>query len=360
MFFRLLRPLWFALDPERAHRLAMLLMKVAERAARAGRAAAPEVPALGQVLWGLRFPNPVGLAAGFDKNAEAPHGWALLGFGFAELGTITWDPQPGNAPPRLFRLPAERALVNRLGFNNDGAAAIAARLQRRWRRPAIPIGINIGKSMRVSLDGAPADYARALESLFPFADYVAVNVSSPNTPGLRDLQAEARLRLLLEFLAETNTGLAARRGERPRPLLVKIAPDLSDEAVVAIVETARRAGAAGIIATNTTVARAAPIGRGVPAGGLSGAPLRERSTHVVRIAYRASGGALPVIGVGGIFSAADAWEKIGAGASLVELYTGLVYEGPFLARRIVEGLAERVRRAGLAHLREHVGSEHAR
>jgi dihydroorotate dehydrogenase len=346
VIYSLLRPLIFTLDPERAHALVMTMAAALDAAARRLQPAPLTDVGLEQELWGLRFPNPVGLAGGFDKSAHAPHAWASLGFGFAELGTITALAQPGNPPPRIFRLPEDEALINRLGFNNDGAAAVAERLGRDWTPPTIPLGFNLGKSRATPLEEATADYARSLRALFPFADYIAVNVSSPNTPGLRDLQAEDHLARLLDELVRVNRECARDHGRPPRPLLVKIAPDLGDEGIAAAVRVAIDGGAAGLIATNTTIGRQglrAPVDE---AGGLSGRPLRARSTQVVRIAHQAAAGRLPIIGVGGIFSADDAWEKLRAGASLVQIYTGLIYEGPLLARHIVHGLAERMRREG--------------
>jgi len=345
VFFRLLHPLIFSLDPERAHRLAMLLARALDRAARVASPAPLSPPGLARELFGLRFPNPVGLAGGFDKSAHAPHAWAALGFGFAELGTVTAEAQPGNPRPRIFRLPADEGLINRLGFNNDGAQAVAARLARDWRPPPIPIGINIGKSRVTALEDATADYLRSLRALYRFADYLAINVSSPNTPGLRDLQAEDQLAGLLAALARAGGELAAELNVRERPLLVKISPDLGDEAVAAAVEVAIASGARGLIATNTTLARDGLRTAIDQAGGLSGRPLRGRATHTIRVAHQAAAGRLPIVGVGGIFDADDAWEKLQAGASLVQIYTGLIYEGPFLARRIVRGLAARIRSA---------------
>jgi dihydroorotate dehydrogenase len=361
MLYPTLRSLLFRLDAEKAHRLVFGLLVAGEHLFRRLNRAphAPTHPALAQHLWEIAFPNPVGLAAGFDKDARAPHVWPLLGFGFAELGTITAEAQPGNPLPRLFRLPRDRALINRLGFNNAGAAAVAACLAHAYAslRPTVPIGINIGKSRRTPLDQAAGDYAASLRQLFRFADYVVINVSSPNTPGLRDLQAEEQLAALLRRLSDENDTLAQLHQQRPRPLLVKIAPDLADDSLPAIVEVARRHGASGFVATNTTVRReglTTPTGE---AGGLSGAPLRERATAVIRIVHRLAGPALPIIGVGGIFSPEDAYEKIRAGASLVQVYTGMIYEGPRLAHRLVHGVLALLRRDGFSHIREAVGMD---
>lgn len=340
--YGLIRPLIFRLDPERAHHLVMSVARAISRLeSRTGRAPLSP-PGLARELFGLRFPNPVGLAGGFDKSARAADAWASFGFGFAELGTITAEAQPGNPLPRIFRLAADQALINRLGFNNEGSAAVAERLAREWRRPAIPIGINLGKSKVTPLERANDDYVRSLRALFPFADYVAINVSSPNTPGLRDLQAEEQLARLLEALVAANADLARQHGVPAKPLLVKISPDLDDAGIGAAVKVALDGGAAGLIATNTTLSRDGLRTSIDEAGGLSGRPLRARSTHAIQVARAAAGERLPIIGVGGIFDAGDAREKFAAGAALVQLYTGLIYEGPLLARRIVRELASGV------------------
>ncbi len=359
----LVRPLLFRLDPERAHDVTWRAVVALERVLAHRHHPKPVCthPALAQELWGLSFPNPVGLAAGFDKDARAPHVWEALGFGFAELGTITAHEQPGNPRPRLFRLAADRAVINRFGFNNSGASAVAERLHtlQRHARPRIPIGINIGKSRVTPLEDAPQDYAQSLRALFSFASYFAVNVSSPNTPGLRDLQGEASLSALLAALREENERHATALGLPPRPLLVKVAPDLADEDLARIVAVAVAQGAAGLVATNTTVSRAGLRQPSTESGGLSGAPLRARATAVVRTLHGLAGSRLPIIGVGGIFSARDAYEKIRAGASLVQVYTGLLYEGPLLARRIARGLVPLLQRDGFAHLRDAVGVDAA-
>jgi dihydroorotate dehydrogenase len=315
---------------------------------------------LEQTLFGCRFPNPVGLAAGFDKNAVAAGIWHLFGFGFAELGTITWHAQPGNPRPRLFRLAEERAALNRMGFNNVGAQAARRTLERQQlppagQRPAV-LGINLGKSKVTSLDLAPDDYASSLELLAPLADYAVVNVSSPNTPGLRELQEDAQLRRLVERL---------RRLPGCPPLLVKIAPDLEDDAIDAIARLAYEEGLAGVIAVNTSLnrlgleeRRLSQTGRSLAeeAGGLSGVPIRRRALEVLRRLRATAGPALPLIGVGGIDSAQVAWERITAGASLVQLYTGWIYEGPELVPMILEGLALQLDRHGLVHIGQAVGS----
>jgi dihydroorotate dehydrogenase len=320
-------------------------------------------------LFGLSFPNPVGLAAGMDKNAEAVPAWAAMGFGFTELGAATWHAQPGNPAPRLFRAVADEAIVNRMGFNNIGAEAIAAQLME-WRAlgqwPDHPIGMNLGKSKITPLEKAAEDYAQSFRILRPHLDFFVVNVSSPNTPNLRQLQDKAALNEILSAIQEvqgpTPDSRDSRVNPQSKPVLVKVAPDLSFEALDEILDLAGPRGIAGIVATNTTIsrpdARDAEVQRVyAEAGGLSGRPLRLRSTEVVRHLYRQTRGSLPIIGVGGIFSAADAWEKIAAGASLVQVYTGLVYEGPTLAKRIVSGLIDRLEGAGMTRLSQAVGCE---
>ncbi len=316
-------------------------------------------PRLEQTLFGCRFANPVGLAAGFDKNGVAAGIWHLFGFGCAELGTITCHGQAGNPRPRLFRLAAERAALNRMGFNNLGAEACRRLLERQrlsapGRRPAV-LGINLGKSRITPLEQAPDDYAVSLELLAPLADYAVINVSSPNTPGLRELQDEVLLRRLVERL---------RRLPGCPPLLVKIAPDLEDDAIDAIARLAYQEGLAGVIAVNTSLDRLGLEGRLLPqtgkplseeSGGLSGAPLRHRALEVLRRLRATAGPALPLIGVGGIDSAEVAWERIAAGASLVQLYTGWIYGGPALVPQILEGLGRQLQRHGLGHIGEAVG-----
>jgi dihydroorotate dehydrogenase len=310
--------------------------------------------------FGLVFRNPVGLAAGFDKNGVAAEALASLGFGFVEVGTVTNLAQEGNARPRLFRLPLDRALINRMGFNNVGALAVAENL--RLHRPDCVLGVNIGKSRAVAVEDATADYLASFESVYGVADYVAVNVSSPNTPGLRELQHADALYALLQALQTRNRELAEKRADRKSlPLLVKIAPDLQEHELEAIVDVALRADVSGIIATNTTTSRAslktsASAVEACGEGGLSGAPLGTRSTEIISALYRLTRGRLPIIGVGGIFNAADAWEKICAGASLVQVYTGFIYEGFHIAREINEGLRERLTRHGFRTLDEAVGS----
>ena len=364
MFYRsIARPILFSLPPERAHQVALealafgLGTRWARRAAkrRFGRAPFGDLQ-----RFGLSFSNPVGLAAGFDKNGTAAEYLAALGFGFIEVGTLTRHAQGGNPRPRLFRLPQDRALINRLGFNNRGTAKAAEHLSRH--RPDCVLGVNIGKSRVVELADATEDYLASFDLLHSVADYVVVNVSSPNTPNLRELQRPEALTALLGALQKRNQELAQRdAGGKPVPLLVKIAPDLTDRDLETIVGVAEGAGLAGIIATNTTTARAGlttPPERVAACGegGLSGAPLRSRSTEVIAALYRLTRGRMTIIGVGGVFTADDAWEKITAGASLVQLYTGFIYEGAGVARDINEGLAEILNKRGFRTLDEAVGS----
>ncbi|MBW4559673.1 MAG: quinone-dependent dihydroorotate dehydrogenase [Mojavia pulchra JT2-VF2] len=315
---------------------------------------------LEQTLFGLNFPNPVGLAAGFDKDGVGASIWSSLGFGFAELGTVTFVAQPGNPRPRLFRLPLDKAALNRMGFNNSGAAAMAARLaqmQHELTLP-IPIGINLGKSKVTPLEAAASDYLNSFRLLKDLGDYFVVNVSSPNTPGLRSLQDAAMLGAIFDLLQQENNS--------QKPIFVKIAPDLEWEAIADIIELAKTYQIAGIIATNTTIRRdllktqiITQTGKTVQeeAGGISGAPLRDRSTEVIRFIWQQTQGQLPIIGVGGIFSPEDAWEKITAGASLIQVYTGWIYEGPMMVRRILKGLLSYLEQSGLTSINEAVGLE---
>jgi dihydroorotate dehydrogenase len=316
-------------------------------------------PSLPVDLFGLRFPNPIGLAAGMDKYADAIPAWAALGFGFSELGGVTWHAQPGNPPPRLFRAVAEEAIVNRMGFNNPGAEALSQKLgqwRAKGRWPNHPIGINLGKSKVTPLEKAAEDYANSFRALLPHADFFVLNVSSPNTPNLRKLQDKAALEEILKTMAEVQS-----REAKTKPILVKVAPDLSFEALDEIVELAMARGLAGIVATNTTINR--PQTKNpqtqlvyAEAGGLSGRPLRLRSTEIIRHLYLQTEGKLPIIGVGGIFDAEDAWEKIIAGASLIQIYTGLVYRGPSVVKEIVRGLRERMDERGFSEIGQAVGT----
>ncbi len=315
---------------------------------------------LEQNLFGLNFPNPVGLAAGFDKDGVAANIWSNLGFGFAELGTVTFHAQPGNPPPRLFRLPLDKAALNRMGFNNRGAAAMAERLAEEKQKltQSIPIGINLGKSKVTPLEEAAQDYLDSFRLLKDLGDYFVVNVSSPNTPGLRSLQDASMLSAILNLLQQENIA--------QKPIFVKIAPDLSWEAIADIITLAKTYQLAGIIATNTTISRDGlktqvidQTGKSPQeeAGGISGEPLRDRSTEVIRFIWQQTQGQIPIIGVGGIFSAEDAWEKITAGASLIQVYTGWIYEGPLMVRQILTGLLSKLEQSGLNSINESVGLE---
>ena len=356
----LVRPLLFRLPPETAHELALhslsLLNSKTLNDFAARRYASPSLPIN---RFGTSFPNPVGLAAGFDKNGIALDALAALGFGFIEAGTVTFHPQPGNPRPRLFRLPEDKALINRAGFNNEGAAAFAKRVKHH--RPQCVLGVSIGKSKITPLENATEDYLASFALIYEVADYVAVNVSSPNTPQLRELQQAEQLASLLTALQARNRELQqTHQRERPVPLLVKLSPDLTREQLEVIVDVIVRLGIDGIIATNTTIAReplvtdrvrVAALGE----GGLSGAPLRAKSKQIVAQLYRLTEGKVPIIGVGGIFNAEDAWEKIAAGASLVQLYTGFIYRGPGIAREINHGLEQILKREGFSNLDAAVG-----
>src|SRR5467141_559464 len=331
LYERLVRPLLFSLEAETAHRFTVASLGRASHfdpALRALERFTP--PSKPKALFGLDFPNPIGLAAGLDKNGVALPAWAALGFGFIEIGTVTAVAQPGNPRPRMFRLPVQQAVINRLGFNNDGADVIAKRLRglrqsRRW--PAVPVGINIGKSRTTPLERATDDYLYSFRLLRDFADYITLNVSSPNTPGLRELQEPAALSRLLH-------AIGSEPGPVAKPLVVKISPDLSPIQLEAILNVCAENGVAGIIATNTTLDHSSVPPELDEEGGLSGAPLREKATVLVRDIVAKS--AIPVIASGGICDAECAREKFQAGAQLVQLYTGLVYRGPGLLREIME------------------------
>lgn len=335
----------FRLDAEHAHELGIKAMRLG--------LASPyycdnTAFGLGEIeRFGLKFPNPVGLAAGFDKNGVVVDELASLGFGFVEVGTVTQKPQPGNEKPRLFRLPKDKALINRLGFNNEGSAAVAQRLSELRRRCVV--GVNIGRNKDVPNEDAAENYVRCLETVFPVADYITVNVSSPNTPNLRDLQQAGPLSALLSALQERSAG---------KPILVKIAPDVTDAELEAILQTCAANGIDGIIATNTTISREGLSERVAQFGdgGVSGRPLTARSNEIIATIYRYTKGRLPMIGVGGIFTAQDAFDKIAAGASLVQAYTGFVYGGPSFARDINLGLSKLVKEKGFGSLDDVIGT----
>lgn len=352
--YKLFRPLLFRLDAEASHHIAFGALRALSGLPgfrRCLRGARPS--ALPVEVMGLTFPNPVGLAAGLDKNAEYAPSLAALGFGFVELGTVTPRPQPGNPRPRLFRLPASHAIVNRMGFNSVGLAQFLNNAYR-WECGCV-IGINIGKNRDTPLEHAVDDYLAALRAVYPHADYVAVNISSPNTPDLRELQAQENLDELLRALKADQAALAGVHG-RYVPLAVKIAPDLDDAQIAAIAAAAQAHKMDAVIATNTTVTRPGlehePLAR--EAGGLSGRPLKALSTAVVRKLYTHLRGKIPIIGVGGIENADDAWEKLAAGADLVQIYTVLIYEGPGAVAKIVRGLAQKTAMWGSPTLAEAV------
>ncbi len=335
LYKALIRPLLFQFPPETVHHWGLdflgrdALTKAMEPLFRR------EYPSLRRTVWGLDFPNPVGLAAGFDKNALALLGWERLGFGFVELGTVTLHAQPGNPRPRIFRLRRDGALINRMGFPNDGAATVAERLRAardagKW--PTIPVGINLGKSKVTPLEEAASDYVGSFRLLREFGGYFVVNVSSPNTPGLRSLQGRDQLAGILAPLQEENA-----KGPGPRkPLLVKLSPDLRDDEIEPVVEAILQNGCDGIVATNTTINKNAVALK--EEGGLSGAPLRRRSTEMVKLLVKKTGGKIPIVGAGGIFDARDAQDKLLAGATLLQAYTGFIYEGPRFVRNLCEGL----------------------
>lgn len=342
MLFDLARPALFAIDPERAHRLTVRALALA------GRRGPPAAGALAIDVAGLCFPNPLGMAAGFDKDAEVPDQLLGLGFGFAEVGSITPRPQAGNPRPRLFRLVKDRAVINRMGFNNGGAEVARDRLVRRAGRPGI-VGINIGANK--DSEDRIADYVAMTRVMAPLASYLAVNISSPNTPGLRALQDEGALTGLLDAVIEA-------RGTAGPPVFLKVAPDLESADIDAIARIALDRKLGALIVSNTTITRPALLSANArETGGLSGAPLRDLAQQRLRDFRKATGGAIPLVGVGGLASAEDAWARIRAGASLVQLYSAMVYGGPGLPRRILRGLEALMRRDGFASIAEAVGSE---
>lgn len=347
---RFVRPILFRLDAEQAHHLGISALKM--DLGFGPKANDASDPILKTEQFGLKFPNPIGVAAGFDKNGEVINALSDLGFGSVEVGTVTFDPQPGNPKPRLFRLPDDRALINRLGFNNDGAEVIARRLAAISRKGVV--GVNIGKNKDVPLEEAAENYAACFDVMHRVADYIVVNVSSPNTPNLRELQHSEGLDGLLTTLQARNRELG------PKPLLVKISPDLTEIEVESIVGQCVQHEVAGIIATNTTISRDGLITSGVVqfgAGGLSGRPVFERSNRIISLVYKHSKVKLPVIGVGGVMTAEDAFKKITAGASLVQVYTGFVYGGINFASEMNRGLAWILRDRGFSNVESAVGSE---
>lgn len=360
LYKNFIRPLLFIGDPEKTHEHALaLLSKMTPLEGVLEQLFSVHDPRLQVNIDSLIFSNPVGLAGGFDKNAVAVRTIASFGFGFMEIGAVTALAQPGNPKPRLYRLPEDQALINRLGFNNEGAAAVAQRLRalRENGRPLkIPLGINLGRSKIVETKDAVADFLSAFEKLFPYGDFFTLNVSSPNTPQLRDLQEKNLLRGLLQAIQEKNGVFAARLGQRAKPILVKIAPDMEFAQADDVIEVAMAEKISGLIATNATAFLRETLTSGSKEpGGLSGKPLRSLATSFVRHLYRAVGGKLPIIGVGGIFSAEDAYEKIKAGATAVQIYTGFVYEGPAAVKHINQGLIRLIERDGYKSIAEAVG-----
>lgn len=362
MFYKsIIRPQLFRKDPEESHeKILALLSRLEFLSAALEQFYRIEDSHLRTRVGPLTFENPVGLAGGFDKNAIAPKTIASFGFGFMEIGAITAQAQPGNPKPRLYRLPEDDALINRLGFNNEGAAAIAAKLERMRLRgglPKIPLGINIGRTKIVETKDAVSDFLACFETLYSFGDFFTLNVSSPNTPNLRDLQEKKLLRELLSAVQARNRKLAASAGIEPKPVFVKIAPDMEFTQVDEIIEVVESTQLTGIVATNATAFMRenlkSPQGR--EPGGLSGRPITAKVTSFVSHIYRATGGQLPIIGVGGIFNAEDAYDKIKAGASAVQIYTGWIYEGPGAVKRINQGLRCLLERDGLKQISDAVG-----
>jgi dihydroorotate dehydrogenase len=350
LYEKLLRPLLFNISPETAHEFGIEMLKIGLAAKTAQNLISKQfaIERFGKIeRFGLYFKSPLGVAAGFDKNGIVVNQLAALGFGFVEVGTVTYNPQKGNEKPRLFRLPEDQALINRLGFNNEGTRAVVERLKKIV--PNCVLGVNIGKNKDVPNEAAIENYLQSFDLAHSIADYVAVNVSSPNTPNLRELQKAENLEELLSELQKRNHELKAK------PLLVKIAPDLSDAEIESIVDIALRIGISGIIATNTTIERVKLRTKIDEIGGLSGKPVQKKSNEVVAKIHRYSGGKLPIIGVGGIFTAEDAFEKIAAGACLIQSYTGFVYQGFSFAHDINKGLAAILKQKGIKHLDEAIG-----
>lgn len=350
LYRSILRPLLFQLDAETAHHVGLWGLELADLAPALARQVRkrirPDRPSLRCTVAGLHFDNPLGLAAGLDKDARAVAGLFSLGFGAIEVGTVTPRSQPGNPRPRLFRIVDQQAIINRFGFNNEGMQAMAARLRELEWKPG-PIGVNIGKNKDTPLDAAVDDYVACAQTLAPCADYLTVNLSSPNTPGLRSLQNPHTVKHLL---------MAVRKVVPRQPLFLKIAPDMDDDAIDAVVDVAQEAGCTGLICTNTTLTRPFPHALAEQAGGLSGRPLMELSTHVVRRAFRRAP-SFPIVGVGGISSGEDAWKKIGAGASLIQIYSAFIFQGPPLIHEILDTLERKVQEAGLTSIGQAVGRD---
>ena len=359
IYSHLIRPLLFSMDAENAHHLAIKLLSQYSFLVRVcQRRFVVEDERLHLTIQGMRFSNPVGLAAGFDKSADAVQTLPALGFGFLELGTVTPLEQVGNPRPRIFRLPQDCGLINRLGFNNDGAVAVHSKLEKLIsdnRPPKIPIGINIGKGKETEIARATDDYLYLFEKLYGYGDYFVVNISSPNTPNLRQLQNQEFLTELVSALQSKNAELGAQLQSARKPLFVKIAPDLTFPQIDAIIQIVIEHEVSGIIATNTTISRDRLRSDIQQKGGLSGKPLGERASKIIRYIYRTTEGRVTLIGVGGIFSAEDAYEKIAFGATLVQVYTGFIYKGPSLVKHINLGLLRLMERDGLKNIEQAVG-----
>lgn len=352
IYEKIIRPALFNIPPETAHEFGIETLKkgLSSKAAQEFAAKKLAIESFGNLeRFNLNFKNPLGIAAGFDKNGIVVNQLAALGFGFVEVGTVTFNPQKGNEKPRMFRLPEDRALINRLGFNNQGTAKVIERL-RKLNRNCI-VGVNIGKNKDVPNEAAIENYLQSFDLASTVADYIAVNVSSPNTPNLRELQKAENLEELLSELQKRNAELS------PKPLLVKIAPDLTEAEIEAIVDIVLRLKLSGIIATNTTVSRENLKTQINETGGLSGKPVREKSNEVIRKIYKYSNGKLPIIGVGGVFDANDAFEKIASGACLIQAYTGFIYQGITFARDINSGLQKILKERGFQNLNEAIGSD---
>ncbi len=362
LYEKLLKPVLFRMDPEKAHHLTIGGLRTLQnvpgvRGLLGAAYSSPSAPELAQTLWNIPFANPIGLAAGLDKNGEAAGALSRLGFGFIEVGTVTPRPQPGNDRPRLFRLPEDEALINRMGFNNHGAEAMRSNLEASGSRP-IPIAVNIGKNKTTPNEEAVQDYRTCMRILYDIGDFFVVNISSPNTPNLRNLQHGDDLHVLLSGIIEERNLQASERGAAPKPVLVKIAPDMTEEELRSSVEIIKSSGVAGIIATNTTITRHDLRSRHrEETGGLSGKPLHRLSLGVVRQVYRLTEGRLPIVASGGVFTGDDAYEMIRAGASLVEIYTGMIYRGPGVNRSINRRLLELLRKDGYTHITQAVGAD---